>query len=165
MIPERREILQIDVHTLTSHTKVDLAEDLQIYPEDIKGAYIEQSAKYAYWATVALQAKFLYDRKKQEVNRQDEYLKKTLYGRLDAEVRAMLEMDGEKITEAKVGNAINIHENYLAEQDKLYKLQDELLALQEQYQKLEIAKEAMNQRKDMLISLGAQLRLESSNTD
>ena len=165
MIPERRGVLKVEVHTSQSHVIVDLAEDLNIDTTDINTAYIEQPGKFAYWATVALQAKFAYERKKQEVNRQEDFLKKTLYGKLDSTIRAQLELDGERITEAKVITAINTHKDYLIEQEHLYQLQSELLELQERFQQLEVAKESMNQRKDMLISLGAQLRLENSNTD
>ena len=165
VIPERRGVLKVEVHTSQSHVIVDLAEDLNIDTTDINTAYIEQPGKFAYWATVALQAKFAYERKKQEVNRQEDFLKKTLYGKLDSTIRAQLELDGERITEAKVINAINTHKDYLIEQEHLYQLQSELLELQERFQQLEVAKESMNQRKDMLISLGAQLRLENSNTD
>ena len=164
MNPFRHEIMSIEVHTQTAHEKVNLAEELEIDNADIATAYSEQPGKFAYWATVALQARFAYERKKQEVNRQEEYLKKTLYGELDSVVRQQMELDGEKITEARVNNAINTHESYLEEQAKLYELQDELLGLQQRYLQLEIAKESMDQRKDMLISLGAHLRAENNNT-
>ena len=165
MDKERREILEIEVHTSKSHITVNLADDLEIKSTDIKSAYMEQPGKFAYWSTVALQAKFAYERKKQEVNRQEEYLRKTLYGELDSVVRAQMEMDGEKITETKVASNICTNEQYLEEQAKLYELQDELIVLQGRYQQLDAAKEAMNQRKDMLISLGAQLRAENANTE
>ena len=161
----RREILEIEVHTNKSRTTVNLADDLDIKSTHINTAYMEQPGKFAYWSTVALQAKFACERKKQEVNRQEEYLKKTLYGELDNLIRKNMEMDGEKITESKVASNICTNEQYLTAQAKLYELQDELLILQERYQQLDAAREAMNQRKDMLISLGAQLRQENSNTD
>ena len=162
---KRKEMLEIEVHTNNALVKANLADDLEIDTGDINKAYIEQPGKFAYWATVALQAKFVYERKKQEVNRQEEYLKKTMYGELDSIIRKQMEMDGEKITESKVVSNICINEAYLEEQQKLYELQDELLVLQERYYQLDVAKEAMNQRKDMLISLGAQLRQENSNTN
>lgn len=162
---KRKEMLEIEVRTNNALVKANLADDLEIDTGDINKAYIEQPGKFAYWATVALQAKFVYERKKQEVNRQEEYLKKTMYGELDSIIRKQMEMDGEKITESKVVSNICINEAYLEEQQKLYELQDELLVLQERYHQLDVAKEAMNQRKDMLISLGAQLRQENSNTN
>lgn len=164
MTSDRRDSLKLEVVTKESVTTINLADDLEINPDDIKEAYMEQPGKFAYWATVAIQAKYAYERKKQEVGRQDEYLRKTLYGELDKQTRLKMELDGEKITEARVSNNILTHPKYLSEQEKLYHLQDELLECQERYIQLDMAKEAMNQRKDMLISLGAQLRLENSSS-
>lgn len=162
---ERFSILNIEVKTQSSTHQVNLGEDLLIEPEHMNEAFIEQPAKFAYWATVALQAKSLVDKKKLEVDKQEDYLKKNLIGELDGEVRKELELNGEKVTEAKVTNGIYTHERYQEEQSKLYHLKDELLELQNKFAILDIAKESMNQRKDMLISLGAQLRMESNNTD
>lgn len=164
MDKSRRELMNIEVKTSTAQANINLADDLEIHPYDINAAYIDQPGKFAYWSTVAIQAKFAYERKKQEVSRQEEYLKKTLYGEIDKKVRVKMEMNGDKITEAKVANHILTDTRYLEEQQKLYDLQDELLECQRRYSQLDMAKEAMNQRKDMLISLGAQLRLESDNS-
>lgn len=159
------EILEIRVKTRKSDDIVDLAEDLKIDSANINEAFCNQPALYAWWATVSSQAKALVERKKLEVDRQDEFIKKTLIGELDAEVRQELEMNGEKVTETKVTNSIYVHPRYKEELAELYGLKEELQELQEQYVALEIAKEALNQRKDMLISLGAQLRQEGGNVD
>lgn len=159
------EILVVTVKTKNSENTVDLNEDLRIDSENINEAFCEQPAKFAWWATVAAQAKSLVDRKKLEIEAQDDYLKKTLTGELDYEVRTSLEMNGEKVTESKVTNGIYSHETYKSERDKLFAMKQELLDLQAQATVLDIAKESMIQRKDALISLGAQLRLEGSNTE
>ena len=159
------EILEISVKTKKSENTVDLAEDLKIDSANINEAFCEQPAKYAWWATVAAQAKALVDRKKLEVDRKDDFIRKTLIGELDAEVRQELEMNGEKVTETKVTNSIYCHPRYKEEIGELYALKSELNALQQNLTTLEIAKESMNQRKDMLISLGAQLRQEGNNVD
>lgn len=157
-------ILNIEVVTRTSTNQIDLAEDLRINSVDINKDFCEQPAKFAYWATVAVQAQALVDRKKMEVDNQDDYIRKTLVGELDAEVRQEMEMNGEKATETKVTNRIYIHERYKAEVTKLYDLKEELLELQQKSALLNVAKDAMVQRKDALISLGAQLRLEGNNS-
>lgn len=159
------EILEITVKTKSSETTLDLAKDLQIDPMNINEAFCEQPAKFAWWATVAAQAKALVERKKSEIEQTEEYLKKTLMGELDAEVRTTLDMNGEKVTESKVVNGIYAHPKYQETQKKVFDLREELLDLQQKYTVLDIAKEAMNQRKDMLISLGAQLRLEGTNAE
>lgn len=157
-------ILNIEVVTRTSTNQIDLAEDLRINSVDINKDFCEQPAKFAYWATVAVQAQALVDRKKMEVDKQDDYIRKTLVGELDAEVRQEMEMNGEKATETKVTNRIYIHERYKEEVAKLYDLKEELLELQQKSALLNVAKDAMVQRKDALISLGAQLRLEGNNS-
>lgn len=159
------EILEISIKTKSSETLVNLAEDLSIDTMNINEAFCEQPAKFAWWATVAAQAKALVERKKSEVERLEDYLKKTLVGELDTDVRMTLEMNGEKVTESKVTNGIYVHPRYKETQERLYALKDELLELQQKFAVLDIAKESMNQRKDMLISLGAQLRLEGGNTE
>ena len=73
---ERFSILNIEVKTQSSTHQVNLGEDLLIEPEHMNEAFIEQPAKFAYWATVALQAKSLVDKKKLEVDKQEDYLKK-----------------------------------------------------------------------------------------
>ncbi len=159
------EILEITVKTKNSENCINLAKDLVIDTININEAFCEQPAKFAWWATVAMQAKSLVDHKKLELEKMEDYLKKTLVGELDSEVRTSLEMNGEKVTESKVTNGIYIHDKYKATQERIYKLKDELLELQKKFAVLDIAKESMNQRKDMLISLGAQLRLEGGNLD
>lgn len=156
-------ILNITVKTKTSENTVDLGEDLKINISDINQDFCEQPAKFAWWATVAAQAQSLVDRKRLDVDRQDDYIRKTLVGELDTEVRNEMEMNGEKATEAKVSSRIYSHDKYQAEVNKLYMWREELLELQLQAARLNAAKDAMVQRKDALISLGAQLRLEGNN--
>lgn len=157
-------ILELNVKTKTSENTVDLGQDLKINSADINQDFCDQPAKFAWWATVAVQAQALADRKKMEVDKQDEYIRKTLIGELDSEVRMEMEINGEKATETKVTNRIYVHEKYTKEVKKLYELKDELLELQHQSAVLQVAKEAMIQRKDALISLGAQLRTEGNNS-
>ena len=49
--------------------------------------------------------------------------------------------------------------------ETLHNLRDEFVKANEDASILEAAKEAMDQRKEMLISLGAQLRTDMSNTE
>ena len=158
-------ILSINVKTSNSENLIDLSKDLKIDMDNINKAFCDQPAKFAWWATVTAQAKTLVDRKKLEIAKQEEYLKKTLVGELDAIVRTNLELNGEKVTETKVSNSIYSHELYLQTQEELHKLREELLELQQNLSVLEIARDAMIQRKDMLISLGAQIRNETSNSE
>ena len=49
--------------------------------------------------------------------------------------------------------------------NKLHNLRDEYVEANEDACILEAAKDALNQRKEMLISLGAQMRTDMSNTE
>ena len=147
------EILKFSVKLGDGVVDMDLAGDLKFSSEDLNTAYIEQSAKFAYWAVLATQSKTLSDKKKWEVDRYENYLKTTLEGELDNEVRITLTMEGEKITESKVESKIHTHPKYLEAVDKLNTLKTELIELQNQTNLLTIAKDAFVQRKDMIISL------------
>ena len=159
---ENWERHQANVESLVQESQADLETDLKFTPEDINTAYMEQPAKFAYWSIVAAQAKAAYDKKKLEVERQEDYMKKMLISELDKIVRHKLEDQGKRITEAMVSSNIYTHPFYAEEQQKLYALQDELLELQRQCSLLYAAKDAMIHRKDMLVSMGAQLRQESN---
>lgn len=158
-------ILEVSIKTSKGMSNVDLGEDLHIDMYNINDAFLTQPAKYAWWATCYVQAKALADRKKLEVEQYEEYMKKTLVGELDQKVRLYMAECGEKITESKVTSAIYCHEDYKNAQETYFELKHELVNLQKQANVLEIAKESMNQRKDALISLGAQLRQEGVNSD
>ena len=157
------EILTFRVKLDSGVVDMDLSRDLKFSAEELNTAYIEQPAKFAYWAMLATQSKTLSDRKKLEVERYESYLKTTLEGELDTEVRNNLSMDGEKITESKVSSNIHTHPRYLDAVNKLTALKVELIELQNQTNLLNIAKDAFIQRKDMIISLGANIRQEKTN--
>ena len=139
-------------------TKVNLEADLAISTENINQAFMEQSAKFAYWATLAAQAKSLVEQKKLEVDKQDDYMRKTLIGELDSKVREDLDNEGIKITESKVQARIYASPQYKVEAETLSRLKQELVELQKQLYLMDVAKESMEQRKDMLVSLGAMIR-------
>lgn len=159
------DILKVEVKTRNNQNVMNLADDLKIDEDNINEAFINQPALYAWWATVAAQARAIADKTKLEVERQEDYIRKTLTGELDAEVRQQLEMDGEKITESKVTNGIYQHDLYKEETEKLYELKEKYLKDNENAVLLEIGRDSMNQRKDALISLGANMRNSLENTE
>ena len=158
-------ILSVEVKTKRTTDVMNLADDLAIDEGNINEAFINQPALYAWWATVAAQARAISDHSKLDVERQEDYIKKTLMGELDTKVRQELDMNGEKITESKVEKAIYASEEYKAANEELFALKEKYLNDSETAITLEIARDSMNQRKDALISLGAQLRNESDNSD
>lgn len=144
---------------------VELEDDLSIDQNNLTDSYIDQPAKFAFWATLCVQAKSKVDAKKIELDKHEEYWKKQLCGELDGKVRMEMEVNGEKITESKVTAAIPQHPDYQAAAEHYYELKTELAELQADWAALEVAKEALNQRKEMLISLGAHIRMEVNNLD
>lgn len=158
---ERRDILNMEVTSGASTISINLEDDLAFSMDNLNKAFIEQSAKFAYWATVSAQAKHAVEAKKLEVDKLEDYLKKTLIGELDTKVREEMDNNGEKITESKVQSRIYTHPQYRATNASLFALKQELIELQKQYYLLDVGKQAMEQRKDSLISLGALLRSNS----
>lgn len=156
--------MELNLNTLTKENFQDtLLAELKYSPENINDAFVDQPAKFAYWSTLAVQAKALVQEKTLEVEHQEEYLKKTLAGKLDSQIRGEMEKQNKKVTEARIANMVVSCEEYVSELDELHRLQSELLKLQNKYSLLSIAKEAFMQRKDMIISLGANLRQELGN--
>lgn len=143
----------------------DLESDLAINPGDINESFIDQPAKFAWWAVLAAKARSKADRLKAAADKQDDFIRKTLTGQLDTKVRQQLELDGEKITESKVTSAIFKHPEYVEAVDTYNNLREAYINADEDARTLEAAREAMNQRKDMLISLGAMLRMDVGNVE
>ena len=76
-----------------------------------------------------------------------------------------MEEIGEKVTESKVEKLIYQHTSHVEALEELATLRLELAKAVADAVTLRAAKDAMEQRKDMLISLGAHLRDEGSNTE
>ena len=158
-------ILSVEVKTKNQVDTMNLADDLLIDEANINESFCNQPSLFAWWATVAAQARAIADKVKLEVEKQDDYIRKTLTGELDVEVRQQLELNGEKVTETKVTNSIFTHKKYKAEVEKLYELKEKYLEANSNAVVLEIGRDSMNQRKDALISLGAQVRNDANNLD
>lgn len=157
-------ILEVTVKLPQNSYDLDLAKDSQIDVNNLNQGFIEQPTIFAWYATLAALAKSKVTRLKREVEKQDDYIKKTLIGTLDSKVRKQLEINGEKVTETKVTNAIYADVEYISNIQKLNGLKDELTDAEENSAILDVARETMIQRKDMLISLGAQVRSDCDNT-
>lgn len=163
IISKDLSILELTVNLSQNVYNLDLAEDSKIDVNNLNQGFIEQPTIFAWYATLAAIAKSKVTKLKREVEKQDEYIRKTLIGTMDGKIRKQLEIDGEKVTETKVTNAIYADVEYISNVNKLNSLKDELTEAEEQSAILEVARETMIQRKDMLISLGAQVRSEYDN--
>lgn len=160
------EILKIEVKINDTTNRLDLSQDMLIDVSNINKSYVDQPSKYAYWATLAALARSKANKIKQQMDREQDYMKTTLTGILDSKVRTQLELDGEKITETKVTNAIYTNPEYIAYKTKIDELNKQYLEADEQARLLEVGRTTLDQRKEMLISLGAQLRSDwEGNSD
>ena len=154
----RMDILNFTIATVDGvPTETELGDDLAIDPGDINQSFIDQPGKFAWWAVMAAKAR--------AAEKQDDFIRKTLVGTLDSKVRQELELDGEKITESKVTSGIYKHADYVAAVDEYNKLREQWVQANEDASVLEAARDAMYQRKDMLISLGANMRMDMSNVE
>jgi hypothetical protein len=126
----------------------ELSDDIPIQSPDLDMEFVEQPERFAWWATVVELAKDRMARTKYQLER--------IYALKDHAVRLELTEAKAKITEKIVENSVVTSKEY----------QECMLDLLETKKQLGLAmagKESMIQRKDMLISLGANLRAEGSS--
>jgi len=124
-----------------------LEEDVKINSSDLDGEFVEQPRKYVWWAVLSEIAKDLVAQKKYEME--------MLYARLDHEKRTAAMAAKVKLTERMVENEVITDTRY-------QKCMAEYLEIKKQNGVLGAGKEAFAQRKDMLISLGANYRAEGN---
>ncbi|MCJ7760611.1 hypothetical protein MUP59_05655 [Candidatus Bathyarchaeota archaeon] len=124
-----------------------LEEDMLINSTDLDGEFVEQPRKFVWWAVLSEVAKDLLAQKKYEMEQ--------LYARLDHEKRTVALNAKVKLTEKMTENEVITDPRY-------QKCMAEYLEIKKQNGMLMAGKEAMSQRKDMLISLGANYRAEGN---
>lgn len=124
-----------------------LEDDIRIRAHDLDAEFLEQARKFSWWAMVAELAKDQVGRVKYELEQ--------LYARLDAMKRAEAVAAKVKKTEKMVENEVITSPDYQVK----YK---EYLEAKKHYGMLQAGREAFVQRKEMLISLGANYRAEGS---
>lgn len=127
----------------------DLADDVPI-SSAIDEEFMEQSDRFAWWATVVELARDKVARTKYQLDR--------IYALKDHSVRLDLTANKAKITEKIVENSVITSKEY---QECMF----ELLEAKKQLGLAQAGKEALIQRKDMLISLGANLRAEGTSSN
>lgn len=131
----------------------DLESDLYIDHGNLEEEFLNQPEKYAWWGATAEIAKDLVARQK--------FLLERLAAILDHHIRtgAVTEsVPGKavRLTEKQIEHSINSNEDY-------QKAMFSYLDLKKQLGLLQAGKDAIEQRKDMLISLGANYRAEASS--
>ena len=125
----------------------NLQDDLNVNESDLNFEFCRQSKLFAKWATAAELAREYMDRQKVILER--------LYGQLDVETRSKFKELNFKMTEKMI--------NVEVEGNKVYRVtQDKYLRLRAEFNRANTGKEAMQVKKEMLISLGANYRAENA---
>lgn len=141
---------------------VDLAAALSINLGDINASFIDQAPQFAYWAAAVAQAKSRVDRLSEDIKQFESNLKDVVYSRLDTKYREWAARENRKATEGQIAAQCKTDPDYLEGVNSLKAMRAALLEEKERLGLLEVAKAAFEQRKDMLISLGANLRAEQN---
>lgn len=124
-------------------------EDCQrIYPEALNEEFVRLSADLAYWSRKSEEALRAYLRQELEVDRAK--------ARADQTVRAKADVEGRKLTVAQVEAAVLLDEDFMAAQDQL--VEDRVAK-----EKAQNVLRAISAKKEMLVSLGANVRQEMEN--
>ncbi len=139
--------IEINLTIDKENYKSELYTDLIIDDNDLDDEFMEQPRKFAWWAAVEALAKDLYEVKKMELKR--------LYAITDANARAEGKASRTKKTEKMVENEVLTNQEYQIAENALAEIR-------KQYNLAHAGKEAFEQRKEMLISLGANYRAEVS---
>jgi len=124
-------------------------EDLRINEATINDMLAAQPSLFVFWAKMCALQRAILEKKKMELDRYE--------AQLDSYIRAEKERRGEKVTEKIVENAIK-------RDSRRDDLANQLLAEKLKYDQLVAIKEAFSQRASMLMSIGANLREELSET-
>lgn len=122
-----------------------LKEELEIDKNSLSDEFTTQAAKFAWWGVLAELAGGKRDRLKAQLD--------ALHVALDLEIRTEIRKTGVKKTEGAILSEVKSDVTYRA-------LTVSFLAAKEQAGVLQVATRSFEQRKDMLISLGATLRKE-----
>lgn len=128
---------------------IDLNKYVPIDPDRLIQEYATQPAAYAYLATLCAQVEAEYLDAKRITER--------AYAEADSNVRGLLASQGTKYTESGVKALIEQSESYRVAVDNETQARAQMLLLK-------AVVTAMEQRAQMLISLGAHLRMEADMT-
>lgn len=122
--------------------------------------YLNQVPKFLFWSTVRAKGRVKRDKIKSELEAQTQYLKTVLKSELYGKMKTQLELEGEKITEAKIEASIYSSKEYQKAVGEINNVQELLDEANGYYFVLESVATAWEMRKDMLMGLGAYKRLE-----
>lgn len=138
------DLLEVSIKLPSGEIKLfNIEEELAISETDLNRDFIQQPGKFAWWASLAESAK--------EIEEKLEVYQERVEGEADKRARRQLEVDGVKVTEGSVKSMIKTDEE-LMNASLAYNRAKKNAATLKQIVK------AFEQRKEMLISLGAHIR-------
>ena len=151
------DLLKFDVTIDNKVTKNDIDKDLDINMDDLNNELIKQPSKYAYYATLSEYAHKRVAEIENEIN--------ITYSRLYKEiVEANNKLDAEEAEKAKPKKAEKLTEtaikNMIIDQKSYNNLVKQQIQMEYLYNILKAAKNAFEQRCQMLIQLGSISRTE-----
>lgn len=127
------------------HEVDSVNEDLRIDEDNLNSEYTKQPSLFTWYAVMSAESEALRDSLKFELE--------MLYAQIGKQVRLEIELCGDKVTEKLIDQEIARKEEYRQKKE-------ELLEANRQFNVMKAVKEGLVQKKDMLISLGANLRGE-----
>jgi hypothetical protein len=139
--------IKVEIEINKENYESELYDNLTIDDTDLDKEFVEQPRLFAWWAAVETLIKDLYETKKTQLKRD--------YAVIDARVREEGKITETRLTEKMIENTVITDPKYqIAE--------NELAEIRKQFSLAHVGKEAFEQRKEMLISLGANRRSEVS---
>lgn len=132
----------------TTHETDTVSEDLFVNDSDLNEEFIKQAGSFAWYAVLCAEAESYRDKLKFELE--------VLEADLDKQVREEIELRGDKVTEKVVNSEVLRKQEYKD-------AKEELLEANRRLGIMKAIKEGMVQKKDMLISLGANMRNENDS--
>lgn len=124
-------------------------DDLRIDEARINDALKEQPIRFAFWGQMYALQKAISEKLKNQLERYE--------GHLEISIRAQKAQQGEKVTESVVRSLINVD-------PERERLQNSIIRASAKLSKLQGIRDSFAQRKDMLMSLSANLRGEMEMT-
>lgn len=124
-------------------------KDLALSDQKINELLMTQPERYVFWARMKALQRVIHEKRKFELSKYE--------SQLYTFIRSEKERDGAKVTEKQVEMAMR-------RDTKLETMQNTVLRERLKLDHLEAIREAFSQRKDMLMSLGANLREEWDTT-
>lgn len=126
----------------------DITDELRVTEYTIKEDFMQQSSKYAWWASILEKVRAYAEVEQRNLE--------TVGARLNLQIRNQYEQQSKKPTKDQVESAVYLNEDYQKQAQIVeswnYKVKQ-----------LQYIVKAFEQRKEMLISIGAELRQTNKN--